>query len=203
VKASDATYAPTAVGHSGTIVTGKYPHPSIPHMVFWDIPGGGEYDHPAATYWEDQCLDLFDCLIVVINTRFSEVAKYVCDKALEQHRPFIIVHSKSLFSITNSMEELEITREAAEAGLREEVRGAVEENLGDAGEQVRVLLIDSHALRRGKPELDEVEMMEFMVGCTAARSPEGVTAEEAIERFREARIRGETAAHNNAPEGGT
>jgi hypothetical protein len=155
-------------------------------MVFWDIPGGGEKAHPSVSYWNDQCLDLFDCLVLVIDNRFPEVAKYVGDLAIKNNRPFVVVHTKSQFYIDNTVANRRVSRKEAEADLRSNVRAAVRENLGPAGATARLMLIDSHALRTGSAELDEMEMIEFMVGCTAARSPTPTTAEELIARFRAA-----------------
>lgn len=69
-------FAKVGTGEQTTTETTKYPHPDAPHIVFWDVPGGGCDDFPSATYFEDQCLDLFDGLLLLYNGRFTEVRSW-------------------------------------------------------------------------------------------------------------------------------
>jgi len=187
VRKGEPGYAATEAGAAGTMDSAKYPFPGAPHLVLWDVPGGGEAFHPTESYWTDQCLDLFDCLVIVVDNRVTEVPTFVAQHAAAAGRRFVFVHTKSEFAVTNTMEDDELSREEAVGKVRANVRAEMRKQLGATGAAARLLLVDSHLLRRGTTAFDELELCEFLLGCTAERAPVAVTPEEIIARFRAAR----------------
>ena len=187
VRKGDPGYAATEAGKVGTLASAKYPFPDEPHLVLWDVPGGGEKFHPSESYWTDQCLDLFDCLVIVVHNRVTEVATFVAEHAVANNRRFVFVHTKSEFAVTNTMGDDGVSREAAVRVVRANVRKEMRDKMGATGAAARLLLVDSHLLRAGTTAFGESELCEFLVGCTAERSPVAVTPEEIIARFRAAR----------------
>jgi GTPase Era involved in 16S rRNA processing len=74
--------------------TKGYPCPEADHVVFWDLPGAGTPDHPAAGYFDSKCLFAFDALIVVCDDRFGEVDLQIVDEAVQWRVPVLFVCNK-------------------------------------------------------------------------------------------------------------
>lgn len=185
VRKGDPGYATTA---AGTVGSAKYPFPGAPHLMLWDIPDNGDaYYHPTESYWTDQCLDLFDCLVIVVCHCIPEEACFVAQRAAAAGRRFVFVHTKSEYAVTNTMGDDGLSREEAVGQVRTNVRKCLRSALGATGAAARLLLVESHLLRRGTMAFDESELYEFLLGCTAERTAVGVTPEELITRFRAAR----------------
>jgi hypothetical protein len=61
--------------------------------VLWDVPGGGVDEHPAASYCHDQCLDLFDLVVLCFSGRWTELCSSVASYAYEKGRPLVLVYT--------------------------------------------------------------------------------------------------------------
>jgi GTPase Era involved in 16S rRNA processing len=85
----------------------RYPHPQHPTIVLYDIPGAGTPNMPAWKYFLTTGLYIFDCIIVVINDRFTEVDKWVLQSCELMHIPTYIVRSKSDQHISNMITSLQ------------------------------------------------------------------------------------------------
>ena len=70
----------------------QYKHPAFPQLALWDLPGGGTPSFPVKSYFEDRCLNLADCLVVLYNGRFTDVHESILRKATAaEHRVPVLV----------------------------------------------------------------------------------------------------------------
>jgi hypothetical protein len=49
------------------------PRPGHGHIIYWDIPGGNTTSRPAATYFEDLYLYMFELLVICFAGRLTEL----------------------------------------------------------------------------------------------------------------------------------
>lgn len=164
-------YAVTSAGRVGTTFSAKYPHAGIPQLVLWDIPGGGEMDHPSATYWTDQCLHAFDLLLIVIENRCSAVASMVARRAAAEGRPYVFVHTKARFYSSGDAAGGAGSHSSRES-LQADARSGLQEALGAVGGVAPLFLVESFDMRDGKSDFDEVDLLELLVrGARSKRVP--------------------------------
>ena len=71
-----------------------YTIPGIKEAVLWDMPGVGTPKHPHATYFRKQRLVVYDVVVLVSDTRFTEFDMQVITKMEEFGVPYILVRTK-------------------------------------------------------------------------------------------------------------
>ncbi|OAX39018.1 P-loop containing nucleoside triphosphate hydrolase protein [Rhizopogon vinicolor AM-OR11-026] len=102
-KDSDAA----AVGvNETTLVVARYPdsNPSS-RFVWYDVPGAGTLKVPDWKYFNEQGLYVFDCIIVVVNNRFTATDVAILTNARRFGIPAFIVRSKADQHIRNLMKD--------------------------------------------------------------------------------------------------
>ena len=159
-------------------------NPSRP-FVWYDIPGAGTLKCPDWQYFNDQSLYIFDCIIVLFDTRFTTTDIAILTGARRFNIPTYIVRSKADQHIRNVMadmgyesdEDLDEDIQARGRGSRsefyktapemftEKTRKSVKENLEDANiPDQRVYIVSSGQLCRiarskiPKKAIDEVNL---------------------------------------------
>lgn len=143
------------------------PYPRSP-FVWCDIPGAGTLKVPGSSYFIQQGLFVFDCMVVVWDSRFTEVDIEILRNCERFKIPAYIVRSKSDQHITNlaadmkdrrdadrgedsdsedSFEDMALFREQARAKYIAESRASVAANLKEAGlQEKRVYLVSKNAV---------------------------------------------------------
>ncbi|KAH0604550.1 uncharacterized protein H6S33_006927 [Morchella sextelata] len=89
----------------------RYPEPGKePHRrsnVWYDIPGAGTLEIPGWQYFNQQCLFIFDLIIVVIGDRFTETDIQILKHCKRFKIPSILVRSKADQHISNMMADFQ------------------------------------------------------------------------------------------------
>lgn len=101
-KSLDA--APTGQAETTVAIT-RYPDARagtvFERFVWYDIPGAGTANFPAKTYFLDQGLYIFDFLVLVWDTRWTEIDSAILEDARRFGVPLFIVRSKSEQHVEN------------------------------------------------------------------------------------------------------
>ncbi|KAI5836878.1 P-loop containing nucleoside triphosphate hydrolase protein [Morchella snyderi] len=89
----------------------RYPEPGQEahrrSNVWYDIPGAGTLEIPGWQYFNQQCLFIFDLIIVVIGDRFTETDVQILKHCKRFRIPSILVRSKADQHISNMMADLQ------------------------------------------------------------------------------------------------
>lgn len=103
-KAPDAA----AVGvNETTLEVARYPDPNpSSRFVWYDVPGAGTLKVPEWQYFNEQGLYVFDCIVVVVNNRFTATDVAILANARRFGIPTFIVRSKADQHIKNLMKDL-------------------------------------------------------------------------------------------------
>ncbi len=78
-----------------------WPDNAFPYIALWDLPGGGNMDYQSTTYFEDQLLYAFDCLLLLMTDRFTEVDFHIINQACHFQIPIVLVITKVDREIAN------------------------------------------------------------------------------------------------------
>ncbi|KIK45939.1 hypothetical protein CY34DRAFT_800951 [Suillus luteus UH-Slu-Lm8-n1] len=97
-----------AVGvNETTLAVARYPDPNpSSRFVWYDVPGAGTLKVPDWKYFNDQGLFVFDCIIVVVNNRFTATDVALLSNARRFGIPALIVRSKADQHIRNLMKDI-------------------------------------------------------------------------------------------------
>lgn len=173
----DPNAAPTGIVET-TLEVGRYTSPSQPdHFAWYDVPGSGTLKIPDWQYFNSQGLYVFDCVIVLFNTRFTMTDQAILTNCRRFRIPTFIVRSKADQHIRNLMREMgydsdnEVgTKERMYKAAREqfiaETHRSVKENLAEAqlpGQ--RVYIVSNKSLlgivrdKSPKRTIDELDLL--------------------------------------------
>ncbi|XP_072913679.1 interferon-inducible GTPase 5-like [Hemitrygon akajei] len=114
-----------------TMEPAGYSHPTLPNVRYWDLPGMGTKQFPAAKYLTEMKFERFDFFIIISGCRFRENDVKLAKEITRLGKKFYFVRSKidaDLYSmrkqkkVVNEEEELEkirsdTVRRLAEAGF--------------------------------------------------------------------------------------
>jgi predicted GTPase len=173
-----------------TLEMTRYPeaNPEIP-FVWYDVPGAGTFKCRDWQYFNDQGLYVFDCIIVLLDNRFTMTDIAILVNARRFNIPTYIVRSKADQHIRNVMIEMGYDSEgdagserrdelhrAARWQFIEETRNTVKANLADASlPDQRVYIISNTTLldlinkKMPKKMIDEVELLNDLYSQAHAR----------------------------------
>jgi predicted GTPase len=173
VRRGEPGYANTKAGAECTTVSAKYAHPQVPYLMLWDVPGGGTDAHPAATYFSDKCLDLFDLLVLCYDGRWSAVNTQIVKEAARTGTNIVILYTKADNHVENMVREDDsLTRLEAFAQLKRTVEVDVAAKLAACGVvtlKMPVMLVDCYGIRDNRYEFDEIAFVRAIVTSTAFR----------------------------------
>ncbi|KIK93948.1 hypothetical protein PAXRUDRAFT_828482 [Paxillus rubicundulus Ve08.2h10] len=193
IRNYDALAAPTGVTET-TLVVSRLPDPNKENPFVWyDIPGVGTMKVPDWQYFNEQGLYVFDCIVVVLDSRFTTADIAILRNCKRFDIPTYIVRSKSDIHIRNIMrdrpggydgedENADHTRRKtlyAEARKQyiAETRANIKQNLEDAElPDQRVYMVSNSVLcsivknQNTPPEIiDELELMKVLLSDTHSR----------------------------------
>lgn len=144
------------------------------HVVLWDSPGGGTTLHPRDTYFSDNMLYAFDCLLIVTSSRFTELDLAIARSAADWGVPFVFVRTKADEDLRSlEMSYPDITKDQ----LKEKLRSAVHDNIipqltQHKLEDRRLFIISSWAyLDDSIPSMDEAALLEHVTKVALQRRP--------------------------------
>ncbi|XP_078268780.1 interferon-inducible GTPase 5-like [Rhinoraja longicauda] len=129
----------------GTIETTKeptgYPHPNLPNVRYWDLPGIGSPQFKEGSYLKEMQLKKFDYFIIVIASRFTENDAKLANEIKRLGKRFYFVRSKIDADLNAILMEWKEVDENAEL---EKIRSDCVSMLGKVGiTDPRVFLISS------------------------------------------------------------
>lgn len=111
----------------------RYADPLNPHIMLWDLPGAGTLRQPEATYFEDNMLYAFDCILVLSADRFMKLDYDIANKAVQYKRACAFVRTKADQSLKSIAEREAKTMQDASKDLRRIVQESFQTGLKDAG----------------------------------------------------------------------
>ncbi|XP_067852710.1 interferon-inducible GTPase 5-like [Heptranchias perlo] len=127
LRKNDKGAAKTGVKET-TMEPTPYPHPNLPNVCFWDLPGIGSMKFPANKYMEKMKLKKYNFFIIVSDTRFTENDAKLAKEIKQLGKNFYFVRSKidnDLNSLKmegvkfNTDEELEKIRKYSVSNLKQ------------------------------------------------------------------------------------
>uniref|UniRef100_A0A8C8SQ44 IRG-type G domain-containing protein n=1 Tax=Pelusios castaneus TaxID=367368 RepID=A0A8C8SQ44_9SAUR len=90
---SDPRAAPTGVVET-TAKPMSYPHPSLPSVQLWDLPGTGTLSFQAKQYLEEVVLERYDFFLLVASERFRESHAQLARAVTAAGKRFYFIRSK-------------------------------------------------------------------------------------------------------------
>ncbi|KAF7978473.1 hypothetical protein HWV62_45599 [Athelia sp. TMB] len=168
---------------TGEITRYPDPNPSSP-FVWYDVPGAGTLSIPGWQYFHQQGLYIFNCIIVLFDTRFTATDIAILQNCARFKIPAYIVRSKSDQNMVNVLKDVrrtyrqdklgdaELRKRAKELYIKE-TQLSVEKGLKEAQPELpsqRVYMISQDILCHlrvtndlGNEEIDEDELPDGMV----------------------------------------
>jgi len=174
--------APTGVVET-TATVSRYVDPTSHGRIVWyDIPGAGTLKIPDWEYFHAQGLYIFDCIIVLFDTRFTATDVAILRNCARFNIPSCIVRSKANQHIRNAMEDMGYDGDGKDVDHRTlareryiaETRQTVQRNL-DAAQlpQQRVYIVSKDTLVgavKGRPRKDIIDEQDLLSELAAART---------------------------------
>ena len=176
-----------------TLEVVRYPdaRPDVPY-VWYDVPGAGTLAIPDWQYFTDQGLYIFNCIIVLIDSRFTATDIAILRNCVRFQIPSFIVRSKSKQHIANIASDMadqdddddEARPRRARERYIQDTRNNVAQTLENAGLLAqRVYLIDKEDLVKavnGRPlsaaAIDEENLLGDMFAMAEGSQGSGVDA---------------------------
>ncbi|KZT00042.1 uncharacterized protein LAESUDRAFT_764951 [Laetiporus sulphureus 93-53] len=177
LRKNDAGAAPVGTTETTDTITRYDDSDASLPFVWYDIPGAGTLNVPAEQYFSDQGLYIFDCIIILIGDRMTEIDIDLIRNCARFNIPSYIVRSKTNQHVRNIMEEEDCSKEEAIKKHEWDTRESVKNNLQNAGSpNQRVYLVDREPLRHimreeeAKDAYDELDLIaEFMFEAQVRR----------------------------------
>jgi len=152
----------------------SYKHPTLPRVLFWDLPGGATEKHRAATYFEDNALDAFNSLVLVCAGRFTELDVDIAKQAMTKQIPVLFVRTKVDADIQNKRARSKVMKDRPYrellAILRDETEQKVRPQLVGAGAGDRTVhLVNTFAFTDNECERNDEANFELNLYQTVAK----------------------------------
>ncbi|XP_063077389.1 interferon-inducible GTPase 5-like [Engraulis encrasicolus] len=142
VQRGDEGWAPTGVTET-TMEPKEYPHPSMPNVRIWDLPGIGTSRFKAKTYMKDVKFETYDFFIIVSSQRFKENDLKLATEIKKNNKKFYFVRSK----IDSDMANEGVKEKRMEEKVLLKIRKDCEDHLRKLG-QPPIFLISSFNLSK-------------------------------------------------------
>ncbi|RXN10216.1 interferon-inducible GTPase 5-like protein [Labeo rohita] len=142
LKPDDVGAAPTGVTET-TVTSTVYPHPTMPNVKLWDLPGTGSPKFKAKNYLKEVKLDTFDFFIIISSERFKENDIVLAKAIKEKKKLFYFLRSK----IDNDIEAESQWRDFDEEKVLSQIREDCYINLKDM-HNPEIFLISSFELHK-------------------------------------------------------
>lgn len=122
MKPSDPGAAQVGAGTETTQEVTFYTSARYPGVRFWDLPGAGTPNNPAATYLRDRGIRYYDSLQIVTRDRFMETDGALFKEATRWKIPANIVRNKMDEEVKNNKEDKQWTEEMSFKNTLEDVK---------------------------------------------------------------------------------
>ncbi|XP_063077062.1 interferon-inducible GTPase 5-like [Engraulis encrasicolus] len=143
VKIGDEGYAKTGVRET-TMEPTEYPHPTMPNVKIFDLPGIGSTNFKANAYMKKVAFKNYDFFIIVSASRFKENDVLLAKNIKKQKKSFYFVRSKVDMDVANQIASGEGTEEETLRCIRDDCLA----NLKSLETNSPVFLITSHDLSK-------------------------------------------------------
>ncbi|XP_028633550.1 uncharacterized protein LOC114629644 isoform X2 [Grammomys surdaster] len=100
VREEEGGAAPTGVVET-TMERTPYPHPKLPNMTIWDLPGIGTTNFPPKTYLTEMKFGEYDFFIIISATRFKEIDANLAKAIEKMNTKFYFVRTKVDQDVSN------------------------------------------------------------------------------------------------------
>ncbi|XP_052000677.1 interferon-inducible GTPase 5-like isoform X2 [Xyrauchen texanus] len=138
----DERAAPTGTTET-TMKSNMYPHPTMPNVKIWDLPGIGSPKFRAKKYLKDVKLHTYDFFLIVTSERFRENDIELAKAIQKNKKLFYFIRTK----IDNDIRAEAHKKDFDEQMLLNSIRRDCEMNLKKVGEP-KVFLISSFNLEK-------------------------------------------------------
>uniref|UniRef100_A0A8B9LN94 IRG-type G domain-containing protein n=1 Tax=Astyanax mexicanus TaxID=7994 RepID=A0A8B9LN94_ASTMX len=138
----DEESSPTGVTET-TMVPTMFPHPKMPNVRIWDLPGIGTPRFKAKQYLKDVKFDTFDFFIILSSDRFKENDLMLAQEIKKKKKNFYFVRSKVDNDIRSERKKKTFNEQQVLYKIREDCRC----NLMKLGNP-KVFLVSSHELEK-------------------------------------------------------
>ncbi|XP_076155026.1 T-cell-specific guanine nucleotide triphosphate-binding protein 2-like [Alosa pseudoharengus] len=125
LKDTDDGAAPTGVTQTTTKPT-SYPHPTMPNVTIWDLPGTGGPGFKPKTYMKAVKFQTYDFFIIVSETRFMDNDIVLAKEIKKKKKKFYFVRTKIDRDVqeeaqkgVKEKETLQTIRKVCEKNIRE------------------------------------------------------------------------------------
>jgi len=173
----------------------RYPDPrkELPYkrLVWFDCPGAGTLEIPGWQYFNQQGLFIFDIIVLVYDSRFTQIDISIIQNCERFKIPLFIVRSKADVHIKNTMQDIgydEYDNDADDFDdyqrrARQLLIDATKKNLKDNLEKAELnkhevfivsssiifSLVTAKALKKTAPAIDEARLIETILKTAGAR----------------------------------
>ncbi|XP_062398770.1 interferon-inducible GTPase 5-like [Sardina pilchardus] len=137
LSADDEGAAETGVTETTQTPT-PYPHPTMPNVIIWDLPGIGSPKFKANTYLSDVHFERYDFFIILSSERFKENDISLAKAIMKKKRLFYVIRSKIDNDINAEKKKRDFNKETMLSKIREDLK----RNLKSVGDP-KVFLISS------------------------------------------------------------
>ncbi|XP_062382978.1 interferon-inducible GTPase 5-like [Sardina pilchardus] len=142
VKDTDDGAAPTGVTQT-TIKPTAYPHPTVPNVTLWDLPGTGEPGFKPKTYMKSVNFQNYDFFLIMEAGRFRENDIMLAKEIQKKKKKFYFVRTKI---------DLDVEEEVKKGVTEEQTLQTIQDNCGQNLKEIKspppVFLITSRDLSR-------------------------------------------------------
>ncbi|XP_072913772.1 interferon-inducible GTPase 5-like [Hemitrygon akajei] len=97
-----------------TMEPAEYSHPTLPNVRYWDLPGIGSIQFPAAKYLTKMKFERYDFFIIIAAVRFKENDVKLAKEITRLGKKFYFVCSKIDIDLVNMREEEKVINEEEE-----------------------------------------------------------------------------------------
>ncbi|XP_072534903.1 interferon-inducible GTPase 5-like [Salminus brasiliensis] len=134
--------SPTGVTET-TMVPTMFPHPSMPNVRIWDLPGIGSPKFKAKQYLKEVKFDRFDFFIILSADRFKENDLMLAEEIKKKKKSFYFVRSKVDNDIRSEKKRKKFDEQQVLSKIKEDCKC----NLKKLGNP-KVFLVSSHELEK-------------------------------------------------------
>ncbi|EDL33782.1 interferon inducible GTPase [Mus musculus] len=100
ISSEEKDAAPTGVIET-TMKRTPYPHPKLPNVTIWDLPGIGSTNFPPQNYLTEMKFGEYDFFIIISATRFKEIDAHLAKAIAKMNIKFYFVRTKIDQDISN------------------------------------------------------------------------------------------------------
>jgi predicted GTPase len=139
----------------------RYCHPVHRFIKLWDLPGAGTTRHPTASYVQDKFLVAFDCVLICIDTRTTEIVGEIISEMKRNNIRVGLVRNKADEAL-KSLSRRDNTKSKSEhiSKIILEFQNSVSHF------NVRSFVVSTWNWQSGVNDFQELELKEFIESST-------------------------------------